>query len=360
MLCLSNSIQSTPLDIMISHDWPQGIEQHGDTQGLIRRKPYFQREIQQNCLGSPPNNEMLRALKPKWWFAAHLHVKFRAQLVHGKTEQGSMPNSGASLSQKAQVTDLVPSSAIQADTRKRKAEEVPIVVEDSKQSTRMESPQSKSLEGEESTPEPPKSDKEVTQFVAPQQSDQSCGNIPDLTDQMTQFLSLDKCLPRRHFLTVVDIPVTERIDNPKLEYDLDWLAILRKTHHLSTSSPHNVELPNELAVIDETDRDWLRERIGSLDIPNNFTQTVPPISHGNVVDPVPRILPPPIPLMGNPQTDHLLQLLQLDHIITVPFADSSSPPIVISEPPPCESSAPLPVEDVVEDGNEIDLDDADE
>ena len=29
----------------MSHDWPNTIEQHGDTQALIRRKPFFKDEV---------------------------------------------------------------------------------------------------------------------------------------------------------------------------------------------------------------------------------------------------------------------------------------------------------------------------
>ena len=51
-----------------------------------------------------------------------------------------------------------------------------------------------------------------------------------------------------------------------------------------------------------------------LAIPQNFCRTVPiytdPMFRGNC---------PPLPLMGNPQTDALLRTLQLDHSLTVPF-----------------------------------------
>lgn len=31
--------------VFISHDWPISIARHGDTRGLIRRKPYFKDEV---------------------------------------------------------------------------------------------------------------------------------------------------------------------------------------------------------------------------------------------------------------------------------------------------------------------------
>ena len=78
---------STPLDVMLSHDWPLGIEQHGNLQELLRMKPYFRQEVENNDLGSPPNREILDTIKPKHWFAAHLHVKFKATVHHSSTEK---------------------------------------------------------------------------------------------------------------------------------------------------------------------------------------------------------------------------------------------------------------------------------
>jgi lariat debranching enzyme len=33
------------MDIFLSHDWPLGIEQHGDLGGLIREKPFFKEDV---------------------------------------------------------------------------------------------------------------------------------------------------------------------------------------------------------------------------------------------------------------------------------------------------------------------------
>ncbi|KAG9302162.1 hypothetical protein G9A89_020596 [Geosiphon pyriformis] len=71
-----------PLDIFLSHDWPRGIEQYGKTGQLIAKKEYFQKQIQTNTLGSPACEELLYKLKPRYWFAAHLHVKFAAIFNH--------------------------------------------------------------------------------------------------------------------------------------------------------------------------------------------------------------------------------------------------------------------------------------
>ena len=58
-----------PLDIFLSHDWPQHIAKHGNTSALLRRKPFLKAEIANGSLGSPPALELLRALQPAYWYA---------------------------------------------------------------------------------------------------------------------------------------------------------------------------------------------------------------------------------------------------------------------------------------------------
>ncbi|RID50615.1 hypothetical protein BRARA_H01333 [Brassica rapa] len=71
-----------PLDIFLSHDWPVGITDYGDSKALIQQKPYFQEEIQARTLGSKPAALLLEKLKPRYWFSAHLHCKFAASVQH--------------------------------------------------------------------------------------------------------------------------------------------------------------------------------------------------------------------------------------------------------------------------------------
>jgi lariat debranching enzyme len=87
--------QLTPskIDIMLSHDWPQYIWEHGDksrtgtVEGLLRFKPAFKQDIDSGRLGSKPCWELLTKLKPKHWFAAHMHCRFDAIVKHSDEEQ---------------------------------------------------------------------------------------------------------------------------------------------------------------------------------------------------------------------------------------------------------------------------------
>ncbi|CAN7989662.1 unnamed protein product, partial [Ixodes pacificus] len=71
-----------PLDVVVSHDWPRGVYNHGDKEALLRRKKFFRAEVETNRLGCRPTEELLELLRPRFWFAAHLHCKFAALVQH--------------------------------------------------------------------------------------------------------------------------------------------------------------------------------------------------------------------------------------------------------------------------------------
>lgn len=70
------------ISLVMSHDWPTSIAKHGDLKKLLKQKPYFRDEINDNSLGSPLNWYLLKRLKPIWWASAHLHVRFEATYKH--------------------------------------------------------------------------------------------------------------------------------------------------------------------------------------------------------------------------------------------------------------------------------------
>jgi lariat debranching enzyme len=73
------------VDIVVSHDWPTGITDYGDTETMLRLKDktgQMTREIQSGQLGNPFTMELLKVLKPKFWFAGHMHIKYTAIYKH--------------------------------------------------------------------------------------------------------------------------------------------------------------------------------------------------------------------------------------------------------------------------------------
>lgn len=103
--------------------------------------------------------------------------------------------------------------------------------------------------------------------------------------QVTKFLALDKCLPKRRFLQVLDIPANaNKSDKIKLKYDEEWLSILLTTNHLTSIKDSNYYLPGKRGG-DTTERcdftptpeeiQHVRAKFHNLNIPENFCRTVP-------------------------------------------------------------------------------------
>eukprot|EP00890_Picochlorum_soloecismus_P003601 jgi/Picsp_1/4241/NSC_01750-R1_lariat debranching enzyme len=209
-----------PIDVFLSHDWPAGITAYGDEQGLIRRKRFLASDIQHNMLGSPPAMSLLRFLKPRYWFSAHLHTKFAALVPHGS-------------------------------------------------------------EGE-----------------------------------YTRFLSLDKCLPGRDFLQVIDFPGA--VGEKKFTYDAEWLAITKQSHPLLRFEARNSNPPPPISLSEEEVslmKNMLEKTKGHY-IPENFEPTQEPYNPTSrqTRGVMPRHLP------ANPQTSQFLNMLGLDN----PFLFQSS------------------------------------
>ncbi|KAF4143849.1 Lariat debranching enzyme C-terminal domain-containing protein [Phytophthora infestans] len=297
-------VDKTPLGVFLSHDWPRGIEQYGNVLQLLRRKPFFEQEVRTNTLGSPAGEFLMYQLRPQYWFAAHLHVKFAAIVVH--------PD---------QTTDATINEAVET---------------------------------------------EKTQT----NSGQAAAAKPSPKQATTKFLALDKCLPRRDFMQILDLPssgtspnTTEAQKNGsglsmgetkldaaqsddaaktqvtgqnikrslplKIKFDLEWLAILRATHHLASSSKFAPRVPQEEMKIEDKDIAWVKQRLQEFvsekkldkidgEWITDFVKTAP--GHGEEEGPV--------LVTGNPQTDLLLELLKLPHVVTAPFVsggDASDP-----------------------------------
>ncbi|XP_037068529.1 lariat debranching enzyme-like [Pollicipes pollicipes] len=160
--------QLTPdMDIFISHDWPRGVYHHGNVEQLLSKKPFFRDEVESNKLGSRPAEELLKRLQPRFWFAAHLHVKFSALVQH---EPVAGDGSAANAADTSRAGDVDAEKAATSGTA--------------------------------------------------------------AAARTTRFLALDKCLPRRRYMQILELG-----DGPtELSYDLEWLTVLRTTDHLTSVS----------------------------------------------------------------------------------------------------------------------------
>lgn len=149
----------------------------------------------------------------------------------------------------------------------------------------------------------------------------------EISNEVTDFLALDKCEPNRDFLQLLEVqPMSKsqavRINRPlKLEYDPEWLAIQRVfADDLEVGGDPRGNVPQNLGdthyreKILEEER-WVNENIvlpGKLSVPENFCQTAPvfdPQSHHQEAE-MPREYP-------NPQTEEYCKLLEIENKFSI-------------------------------------------
>ncbi|KIK77509.1 hypothetical protein PAXRUDRAFT_834962 [Paxillus rubicundulus Ve08.2h10] len=301
------SLLSKP-DIFLSHDWPQSIEQHGDVQGLLRRKPFFRQDINSGNLGSPPLMGLLQTLRPNWWFSAHLHVRFEAIVRHGHGNQVS-GESGPP------VAPANPDEISILDEDSDEASAIPQGASPTKEAAAVaRNPEEINLDNEEEDDvEPP-----PRLVISPSE---------------TKFIALDKCLPRREFLEIVDIPLPSDTPQvavgqiiPRLTYDPEWLAISRAFDQYFNTTCHQAAYPDEATARERVSEalDWVQENIVRKSSSEDrklpllvggcqlFVQTAPgPGSEGNAKFQQP-------PWYTNPQTVAFCDMLGIENRINPP------------------------------------------
>lgn len=143
-------------------------------------------QIADNSLGSPPGAFLLHKLRPSYWFSAHLHTKFAALVPHPKQDKKAPQGEAAGAA---------------AAAEEGRSEDGP--------------------------------SERTAQEASDQASNGPC--VPVVRHPATKFLSLDKCLPRRSFLQVVDFAHADA-ERLHFAYDPEWLAILASTHQMHSVS----------------------------------------------------------------------------------------------------------------------------
>ncbi|EKM74736.1 hypothetical protein AGABI1DRAFT_123560 [Agaricus bisporus var. burnettii JB137-S8] len=290
------SLLSQPT-IFLSHEWPQFIERFGDLKSLLENKPQFQKSLDKGDFNSPPMMGLLKNLKPNWWFSAHLHIRFEADFVHEAVGEPEFSEGRG-----GKVTSL------DANIGNTEIEVKAIVAEGSATST-TSTPAVVAVAKE--NPDPPPA-------LAVSQSQRS----------VTHFIGLDKCLPGRQFLEVVDIPTPRQgaTSNgisrvPVLEFNPEWLAITRAFHPWFATTLRQRRFPIERearsAVASATQ--WVFENLQSesllVDDIQQFVQTAPgPVAPASPNQTVDEGVPQP-PAYLNPQTEAFCRMIGIENKI---------------------------------------------
>ncbi|KAJ4485846.1 lariat debranching enzyme, C-terminal domain-containing protein [Lentinula aciculospora] len=356
---LPSSTSSSPTTIFLSHDWPLNITSYASPSNLsqlLRKKPFFKQEVSEGKLGSPPLMGLFQVLKPRWWFSAHLHVGFDVRVWW----EAEVPAVG----------DRVERG--QAEEKVANPDE--IVIDDDDFESLASDPHSLSTTA---APIPPTNPDEIT-------LDDLDGDaafdvavppppLPTLADAIslprviengdgwfTQFVALDKCLPRRKFLEVVDVDTTEtplpRADvdalsssttaplpsnteiqpvspatttttsQPTLTFDPHWLAITRAFHSHISLTHQQTPFPDEAIARDMVSKEleWVKGNVreeGKVRIEDvqQFVQTAPGPEGGGSGGAGRLGQPPPY---LNPQTEAFCRMLMV-HSFVNPGASSS-------------------------------------
>ncbi|MCL4141036.1 UNVERIFIED_CONTAM: hypothetical protein GTU68_015538, partial [Idotea baltica] len=133
----------------------------------------------------------------------------------------------------------------------------------------------------------------------------------------TKFLALDKCLPRREFLQILEVPSSS--PGPiELSHDAEWLTILRLTNHLLSTNSRIVYMPGpgskeryDFTPTPEEIKETVSKMGGDLRIPvSDFVRTAESFSGPDGVLPDMSFVSMPEPL-SNPQTTNLCSKLGL-------------------------------------------------
>ncbi|APA08506.1 hypothetical protein SS1G_02206 [Sclerotinia sclerotiorum 1980 UF-70] len=341
----------TQVDIGISHDWPRAVEKHGDVKKLWNMKPDFERESNDGSLGNLAASYVMDRLRPPYWFAAHLHCKFSAvktyedakkpkKLEDSKEEEVKLTEAAPSVEDRDTAVEqqsIIPHNDDEIDLD-IDDDDSPLITDAPKAVEAVaESDQSKntSTVTEDSTPSTVPSDIRAqlpAAFSKPPPPVQRESRVqpgqpapPGVTNKAVRFLALDKCLPGRKYLQLLEVqpfdstketPIATPRSKPKFEYDPEWLAITRVFNPDLILGDKSSKFPEDLGeahyrTLIEKEQAWIDEHIvqqNKLEIPENFVTTAPPFVEGT-----PEIVNEGPLEYNNPQMQQYCDLLGMEN-----------------------------------------------
>jgi len=348
---------STQIDVGISHDWPSGVEWMGDYKWLFKKKDLFEADARSGKLGSVAAKMVLQRLRPPYWFSAHLHIKYAAVVDHNKPWPENAPldeslqiNRQAAQNKTASHSiGLDASNDALSETSVQNVDEIDLDIDDDTPAPALNGealplPTTNTAEIDLDLDDDDNNEPSTAQAAPPiniipedirAQLPAAFAKAPPrtqdpdppttITNTTTHFLALDKCLPRRDFLQLLEIPAhdsssTTETDTFQLFYDPEWLAITRVFASIvpvlpSSSAPVDRDLGRaHYAPLIATELDWVNTNIVAQDklvIPHNFVHTALPHT-APTSGPQPLPHPHEMPReYNNPQIQAYCALLQI-------------------------------------------------
>lgn len=217
--------------IFTSHDWPEGIYNYGSVNKLLKMKPFFTNDVKTHSLGSPFNMELLKSIKPNYWFSAHLHVRFVANIDWNKKRVNSVSHEKVSKKVHTENQNSADEIVLEMDM----SDEENIVEKHENKEVCDNHDEIKLDIDDENSVSSQKSEEEKSEDAKKEDINSSMikENLDLETPISTKFLSLDKCLPKRNYLEYLDLELTDKNHisnkhkNSPLYYDEEYISSLK-------------------------------------------------------------------------------------------------------------------------------------
>ncbi|KAA8565519.1 hypothetical protein EYC84_009376 [Monilinia fructicola] len=340
----------TQIDIGISHDWPRAIEKHGDMKKLWKMKPDFERESNDGTLGNLAASYVMDRLRPPYWFAAHLHCKFSAVKTYEDSQKQKEPEEPKE--EEVKATELAPPVGSDGAAAEKQPiiphndDEIDLDMDDDDSPPTEEAAKIATASTDNAQKEHAPVKEESAQSTVPSdiraQLPAAFSKLappahreprvqpgqpppPEITNKDVRFLALDKCLPSRKYLQLLEVQPYKSTEEtmsttprakPRFEYDPEWLAITRVFNPDLVLGDKESRFSEDLGeahykALIEKERAWVDEHIvqqNKLEIPENFVITAPPFAEG-----MPEIVNEGPVEYNNPQMQQFCDLLGMEN-----------------------------------------------